>query len=216
MVVAAGGGTTGGTAVGGGPPVVTPVVARSVTTKEDPAATVFDPLPKKSKQPTTSQGFPPSLGNCAETLDVVQPGPPFNHHSVIHFFPLPAEHQQSIEADPLSSYMITDSGISESSEPPSSILDFQSNLPIVAPVAVATTSPLPSSNMVVVGGGTSAVGQVVVPVAGTTVPATAVGAAVPTAAVAAGATAEMGHSRNSSNTSQVRKANVPCIPPSPS
>ncbi|XP_035774362.1 mucin-5AC-like isoform X3 [Anopheles albimanus] len=176
MVVAAGGGTTGGTAVGGGPPVVTPVVARSVTTKEDPAATVFDPLPKKSKQPTTSQGFPPSL-----------------------------EHQQSIEADPLSSYMITDSGISESSEPPSSILDFQSNLPIVAPVAVATTSPLPSSNMVVVGGGTSAVGQVVVPVAGTTVPATAVGAAVPTAAVAAGATAEMGHSRNSSNTSQMSK-----------
>ncbi|XP_050087764.1 uncharacterized protein LOC126572464 isoform X3 [Anopheles aquasalis] len=176
MAVAAGGGTTGGTAVGSGPPVVTPVVARSVTTKEDPAASVFDPLPKKSKQPTTNQGFPPSL-----------------------------EHQQSIEMDPLSSYMITDSGISESSEPPSSILDFQSNLPIVAPVAVATTSPLPSSNMVVVGGGgASAIGQVVVPVAGTTVPATAVGAAVPTA-VAAGATAEMGHSRNSSNTSQMSK-----------
>uniref|UniRef100_A0A2M3Z523 C2 NT-type domain-containing protein n=1 Tax=Anopheles braziliensis TaxID=58242 RepID=A0A2M3Z523_9DIPT len=182
MVVAAGGGTaTVGTTVGGGPPVATPVVARSVTTKEDPAASGFDPLPKKSKQPTTNQGFPPSL-----------------------------EHQQSIEMDPLSSYMITDSGISESSEPPSSILDFQSNLPIVAPVVVATTSPLPSSNVVLVSaGGASAIGQVVVPVAGTTaVPATTVGAAaaavVPTA-VAAGATAEMGHSRNSSNTSQMSK-----------
>uniref|UniRef100_A0A2M4CYQ6 C2 NT-type domain-containing protein n=1 Tax=Anopheles darlingi TaxID=43151 RepID=A0A2M4CYQ6_ANODA len=174
MAVAPGGGTTGGTAVGGGPPVVTPVVARSVTTKEDPALSGFDSLPKKSKQPTTNQGFPPSL-----------------------------EHQQSIEMDPLSSYVITDSGISESSEPPSSILDFQSNLPIVAPVAVATTSPQQSNNTVVVGGGAGTVGQVVVPVAGTTVPAVA-GTVVPTAVVA-GATAEMGHSRNSSNTSQMSK-----------
>ncbi|XP_049533973.1 uncharacterized protein LOC125950228 isoform X3 [Anopheles darlingi] len=174
MAVAPGGGTTGGTAVGGGPPVVTPVVARSVTTKEDPAVSGFDSLPKKSKQPTTNQGFPPSL-----------------------------EHQQSIEMDPLSSYVITDSGISESSEPPSSILDFQSNLPIVAPVAVATTSPQQSNNTVVVGGGAGTVGQVVVPVAGTTVPAVP-GTAVPTAVVA-GTTAEMGHSRNSSNTSQMSK-----------
>uniref|UniRef100_A0A2M4AM87 C2 NT-type domain-containing protein n=1 Tax=Anopheles triannulatus TaxID=58253 RepID=A0A2M4AM87_9DIPT len=173
MAVAAGGGTTVGTAVGGGQPVVTPVVARSVTTKEDPAVSGLDPLSKKSKQPTNT-GFPPSL-----------------------------EHQQSIEMDPLSSYVITDSGISESSEPPSSILDFQSNLPIVAPVAIAMTSPLPSNNAVVVSGGTGALGQVVVPVAGTTVPAAA-GTAVPTAVVA-GASAEMGHSRNSSNTSQMSK-----------
>ncbi|XP_049288634.1 uncharacterized protein LOC125766578 isoform X6 [Anopheles funestus] len=129
-------------------PVVTPVVTR-VTTKEDPsAASVASGFDSLQKKKPPTQGL-------ATTI----------------------EHQQSIDLDP-QSFIITDSGISESSEPPSSLLDFQSNLSLVASLPISVGAPqagnVPGSQVV------STVGN------------------VPGAI-------ELGHSRNSSNTSQMSK-----------
>uniref|UniRef100_A0A182MG43 C2 NT-type domain-containing protein n=1 Tax=Anopheles culicifacies TaxID=139723 RepID=A0A182MG43_9DIPT len=129
-------------------PVVTPVVTR-VTTKEDPsAATVGSGFDSLQKKKPPTQGLPTTI-----------------------------EHQQSIDLDP-QSFIITDSGISESSEPPSSLLDFQSNLSLVASLPISVGVPQ---------AGNVSGGQVAATVG--TVPGAI----------------ELGHSRNSSNTSQMSK-----------
>uniref|UniRef100_A0AAG5DBM5 C2 NT-type domain-containing protein n=1 Tax=Anopheles atroparvus TaxID=41427 RepID=A0AAG5DBM5_ANOAO len=89
--------------------------------------------------------------------------------------PATLDHQISMEMDP-QSLIITDSGISESSDPPLSLLELQSALPIVA--ALPTVPPV----------GSLPAGQVVATGTGTVV-----------------GSVEMGHSRNSSNTSQMSK-----------
>ncbi|XP_035908551.1 serine-rich adhesin for platelets isoform X3 [Anopheles stephensi] len=130
-------------------PVVTPVVTR-VSTKDDPSAAsvASSGFDSLQKKKPTAQGLPTTI-----------------------------EHQQSIDLDP-QSFIITDSGISESSEPPSSLLDFQSNLSLVASlpisVGVAPSGTVPGSQV------------------------------VPTVGTVSGAI-ELGHSRNSSNTSQMSK-----------
>uniref|UniRef100_A0A182WHK8 C2 NT-type domain-containing protein n=1 Tax=Anopheles minimus TaxID=112268 RepID=A0A182WHK8_9DIPT len=129
-------------------PVVTPVVTR-VTTKDDPsAASVASGFDSLQKKKPSTQGLPTTI-----------------------------EHQQSIDLDP-QSFIITDSGISESSEPPSSLLDFQSNLSLVASLPISVGAPQ---------GGNVSGGQVAATVG--TVPGAI----------------ELGHSRNSSNTSQMSK-----------
>ncbi|XP_050076764.1 mucin-5AC isoform X2 [Anopheles maculipalpis] len=129
-------------------PVVTPVVTR-VSTKDEPsAASVASGFDSLQKKKPTTQGLPTTI-----------------------------EHQQSIDLDP-QSFIITDSGISESSEPPSSLLDFQSNLSLVASLPISVGVPQ-SGNVP---------GSQVLPTVGT----------VPGAI-------ELGHSRNSSNTSQMSK-----------
>ncbi|XP_053662263.1 serine-rich adhesin for platelets [Anopheles marshallii] len=129
-------------------PVVTPVVTR-VTTKEDPsAASIASGFDSLQKKKPPTQGLPTTI-----------------------------EHQQSIDLDP-QSFIITDSGISESSEPPSSLLDFQSNLSLVASLPISVGAPQAGN----------VPGSQVVPTVGT----------VPGAM-------ELGHSRNSSNTSQMSK-----------
>uniref|UniRef100_A0A182K8U4 C2 NT-type domain-containing protein n=1 Tax=Anopheles christyi TaxID=43041 RepID=A0A182K8U4_9DIPT len=131
-------------------PVVTPVVTR-VTTKDDPSAASVAP------------GF--------DSLPKKKPA--------TQILPTTIEHQQSFDLDP-QSFIITDSGISESSEPPSSLLDFQSNLSLVASLPVSVGAPQ--------AGSTGVAGSQVVPTVGT------VSGAI-----------ELGHSRNSSNTSQMSK-----------
>uniref|UniRef100_A0A182PB20 C2 NT-type domain-containing protein n=2 Tax=Pyretophorus TaxID=44537 RepID=A0A182PB20_9DIPT len=130
-------------------PVVTPVVTR-VTTKDDPSAN------------SVASGF--------DSLPKKKPP--------TQVLPTTIEHQQSFDLDP-QSFIITDSGISESSEPPSSLLDFQSNLSLVASLPVSVGAPQ----------------------TGSTVPGSQV---VPTVGTVPGAI-ELGHSRNSSNTSQMSK-----------
>ncbi|XP_062707342.1 early estrogen-induced gene 1 protein isoform X2 [Aedes albopictus] len=97
-----------------------------------------------------------------------------------------ADYQQSIELDP-QSFLVTDSGISESSEPPSSLLDTSVASQATLPSLIGTSSNAPQS---VVG---NAVGST------NTVTSTA------TAAGTVPGSVEMGHSRNSSNTSQMSK-----------
>lgn len=92
-----------------------------------------------------------------------------------------ADYQQSIELDP-QSFLVTDSGISESSEPPSSLLDS----------SVASQATLPSLI------GTSCNAQNVVSSTNTVTNTATAGTTVPGGI-------EMGHSRNSSNTSQMSK-----------
>ena len=155
-------------------PVVTPVVTR-VSTKDDPSAGSvapgFDSLSKK-KPPT--QVLPTTIGMMGCGTGTLERIPP-KHFPRFQFF---AEHQQSFDLDP-QSFIITDSGISESSEPPSSLLDFQSNLSLVASLPVSVGAPQQT-------GSAALPGSQVVPTVGT----------VPGAI-------ELGHSRNSSNTSQV-------------
>lgn len=96
-----------------------------------------------------------------------------------------ADYQQSMELDPMS-FPVTDSGISESSEPPSSMLDSttsQATLP-----SWSSTAATVGSNSQCSSSGASQVG----PTANST-------------ATAAGTVPELGHSRNSSNTSQMSK-----------
>lgn len=96
-----------------------------------------------------------------------------------------ADYQQSMELDPMS-FPVTDSGISESSEPPSSMLDSttsQATLPSWSSTAAATVSNSQCSSS----------------------GASQVGATVNSTATAAGTVPELGHSRNSSNTSQMSK-----------
>ncbi|XP_058120907.1 nuclear pore complex protein DDB_G0274915 [Anopheles ziemanni] len=89
------------------------------------------------------------------------------------------DHQISMEMDH-QSLIITDSGISESSDPPLSLLELQSSLPVVTALSVGSTVPtvgnVPAGQVAATGTGTTVVGSV-----------------------------EMGHSRNSSNTSQMSK-----------
>uniref|UniRef100_A0A182XCK0 C2 NT-type domain-containing protein n=1 Tax=Anopheles quadriannulatus TaxID=34691 RepID=A0A182XCK0_ANOQN len=132
-------------------PVVTPVVTR-VSTKDDPSA-----------------------GSVAPGFDSLPKKKP-----PTQVLPTTIEHQQSFDLDP-QSFIITDSGISESSEPPSSLLDFQSNLSLVASLPVSVGAPQQT-------GSAALPGSQVVPTVGT----------VPGAI-------ELGHSRNSSNTSQMSK-----------
>uniref|UniRef100_A0A6E8VY73 C2 NT-type domain-containing protein n=1 Tax=Anopheles coluzzii TaxID=1518534 RepID=A0A6E8VY73_ANOCL len=132
-------------------PVVTPVVTR-VSTKDDPSA-----------------------GSVAPGFDSLPKKKP-----PTQVLPTTIEHQQSFDLDP-QSFIITDSGISESSEPPSSLLDFQSNLSLVASLPVSVGAPQQT-------GSAALPGNQVVPTVGT----------VPGAI-------ELGHSRNSSNTSQMSK-----------
>ncbi|XP_041775300.1 uncharacterized protein LOC121595407 isoform X5 [Anopheles merus] len=132
-------------------PVVTPVVTR-VSTKDDPSA-----------------------GSVAPGFDSLPKKKP-----PTQVLPTTIEHQQSFDLDP-QSFIITDSGISESSEPPSSLLDFQSNLSLVASLPVSVGAPQQT-------GSAALPGSQVVPPVGT----------VPGAI-------ELGHSRNSSNTSQMSK-----------
>lgn len=96
-----------------------------------------------------------------------------------------SEYQQSIELDP-QSFLVTDSGISESSEPPSSLLD----------TSVASQATLPSHL------GTNSNAQSVV---GNAVGSTNTVTSTATAAGTVPGGIEMGHSRNSSNTSQMSK-----------
>ncbi|XP_058447096.1 uncharacterized protein LOC131427691 isoform X3 [Malaya genurostris] len=100
-----------------------------------------------------------------------------------------ADYQQSIELDP-QSFLVTDSGISESSEPPSSLLDStasQATLPSLQTHSMVNNAQCPvGSGSVGSGGATCA-----------TV-ATATSGTVP-------GNIELGHSRNSSNTSQMSK-----------
>lgn len=96
-----------------------------------------------------------------------------------------AEYQQSIELDP-QSFLVTDSGISESSEPPSSLLDSSVASQATLPSLIGTSCNAQS----VVGNAVSSTNTVTnTATAGTTVPGGI----------------EMGHSRNSSNTSQMSK-----------
>lgn len=102
-----------------------------------------------------------------------------------------ADYQQSMELDPMS-FPVTDSGISESSEPPSSMLDSTTS---------QATLPSWSSTAATIGGGSnsqcsSSGASQVGATAGTTANSTA---------TAAGTVPELGHSRNSSNTSQMSK-----------
>lgn len=92
-----------------------------------------------------------------------------------------ADYQQSIELDP-QSFLVTDSGISESSEPPSSLLDTSFASQATLPSLVGTSCNAPS-----------------VVSATNTVTSTATAAATVPGGI------EMGHSRNSSNTSQMSK-----------
>ncbi|XP_055645094.1 uncharacterized protein LOC129780633 isoform X2 [Toxorhynchites rutilus septentrionalis] len=102
-----------------------------------------------------------------------------------------AEYRESIELDP-QSFLVTDSGISESSEPPSSMLDStasQATLPSLSAL-------LASNNQQGAAAAAASSGQV------------GPGGAISTTATAAGTVPsgiEMGHSRNSSNTSQMSK-----------
>lgn len=95
-----------------------------------------------------------------------------------------AEYQQSIELDPLS-FLVTDSGISESSEPPSSMLD-----------STASQATLPSLPTHLVNSNSQCIAASGVQATSTTT--TAAAGTVPGGI-------EMGHSRNSSNTSQMSK-----------
>ncbi|XP_053693399.1 uncharacterized protein LOC128741538 [Sabethes cyaneus] len=105
--------------------------------------------------------------------------------------PLLADYQQSFELDP-QSFLVTDSGISESSEPPSSMLDSTASqatlpsLPMHLGLSSSNTQQCPVSS----GSG------------GTTCPTVAPTAATATAVPGS---IELGHSRNSSNTSQMSK-----------
>uniref|UniRef100_A0A182NUZ2 C2 NT-type domain-containing protein n=1 Tax=Anopheles dirus TaxID=7168 RepID=A0A182NUZ2_9DIPT len=136
-------------------PVVTPVVTR-VSTKDEPSAAV-------------------SVATGLDSLPKKKPA--------AQVLPTTIEHQQSFDLDP-QSFIITDSGISESSEPPSSLLDFQSNLSLIGSVQTSAG-----------GGGGGVVSQ-----AGN-VPG---GQGVPSVGTAVTGN-ELGHSRNSSNTSQMSK-----------
>ncbi|XP_055599658.1 serine-rich adhesin for platelets isoform X4 [Uranotaenia lowii] len=111
--------------------------------------------------------------------------------------PMLAEHQQSIEMDP-QSFLITDSGISESSEPPSSMLDS---------IASQTTLPSLSTHLVTVnsvgGGGSSVTTHCALTGSQTGTGSNAAAQQTVTGTVPGGI--EMGHSRNSSNTSQMSK-----------
>lgn len=102
-----------------------------------------------------------------------------------------ADYQQSIELDP-QSFLVTDSGISESSEPPSSLLD----------TSVASQATLPShfgaNNNNSNSNAQCVVGNAAVNCANTT-------SATSTATGTVPGGIEMGHSRNSSNTSQMSK-----------
>ncbi|XP_058827430.1 uncharacterized protein LOC131687366 [Topomyia yanbarensis] len=98
-----------------------------------------------------------------------------------------ADHQQSIELDP-QYFLVTDSGISESSEPPSSLL--------VSTTSQATLSSLQTplvcnSVQCPVGSGSVGTGGVTCTTATTAAAGTVPGSI------------ELGHSRNSSNTSQM-------------
>lgn len=96
----------------------------------------------------------------------------------------PFEYQQSIEMDP-QSFLVTDSGISESSEPPSSMLDStasQTTLPSLPTHLQSSTAPSVA-----------------------TVASGATNSAASASSGAAPGSVEMGHSRNSSNTSQMSK-----------
>lgn len=97
-----------------------------------------------------------------------------------------ADYQQSMELDPMS-FPVTDSGISESSEPPSSMLDSTTS---------QATLPSWSSTAATIGGSNSQCSSSGASQVGTTVNSTA---------TAAGTVPELGHSRNSSNTSQMSK-----------
>lgn len=101
-----------------------------------------------------------------------------------------ADYQQSMELDPMS-FPVTDSGISESSEPPSSMLDSttsQATLPSWS--STAATIGVGGSNSQCSSSGASQVGAA---------------ANANSTATAAGTVPELGHSRNSSNTSQMSK-----------
>ncbi|XP_058819576.1 uncharacterized protein LOC131682239 isoform X2 [Topomyia yanbarensis] len=100
-----------------------------------------------------------------------------------------ADHQQSIELDP-QSFLVTDSGISESSEPPSSLLDSTTSQ---ATLSSLQTHLVGNSVQCPVGSGSAGTGGVTC----TTVTTAAAGT-VP-------GSIELGHSRNSSNTSQMSK-----------
>lgn len=97
-----------------------------------------------------------------------------------------AEYQQSLEMDP-QSFLVTDSGISESSEPPSSLLD-----------STASQATLPSLPMHLVNNSAQCIAGSGQTGSGTNATATAATGTVPGGI-------EMGHSRNSSNTSQMSK-----------
>nr|XP_029713777.1 LOW QUALITY PROTEIN: uncharacterized protein LOC109400987 [Aedes albopictus] len=97
-----------------------------------------------------------------------------------------ADYQQSIELDP-QSFLVTDSGISESSEPPSSLLDTSVASQATLPSLIGTSSNAPQS------------------VVGNAVGSTNTATSTATAAGTVPGSVEMGHSRNSSNTSQMSK-----------
>lgn len=126
-------------------------VVARVTTKDDPVVTSVAPGFDSLTKKKPAQVLPPTL-----------------------------DHQISMEMDH-QSLIITDSGISESSDPPLSLQELQSSLPIVAALpagstGVPTVGNAPPGQVVAAGTGTTVVGSV-----------------------------EMGHSRNSSNTSQMSK-----------
>lgn len=102
-----------------------------------------------------------------------------------------ADYQQSMELDP-QSFPVTDSGISESSEPPSSMLDSttsQATLPSLSSSLAAAAAATSSNSQC----SSSAASQVVA------------GSGVNANATSTAAATELGHSRNSSNTSQMSK-----------
>ncbi|XP_055539294.1 uncharacterized protein LOC129726510 isoform X2 [Wyeomyia smithii] len=105
--------------------------------------------------------------------------------------PLLAEYQQSFELDP-QSFLVTDSGISESSEPPSSMLD-----------SIASQTTLPSLPMHLALSSSNTQQCPVTSASGVTTCSTVASAATTATAVPGGI--ELGHSRNSSNTSQLSK-----------
>lgn len=102
-----------------------------------------------------------------------------------------ADYQQSMELDP-QSFPVTDSGISESSEPPSSMLDSttsQATLPSLSSAMAAAAAATSSNSQC----SSSAASQVVA------------GSGANANATSTAAATELGHSRNSSNTSQMSK-----------